>query len=75
MSDNLTLNVNDILGIIQRQLAELNAYCSQPPNLVDPEVVMAYLERSASFAQRLPVMKRDVAANGSQPGKVIPLNQ
>lgn len=55
-NDLPTLTTNDVLGIIQRQLAELNAYCSQPPNLVDPNVILAYLERSATFAVRLPAI-------------------
>lgn len=63
MSKLPQLVTNDILGIIQRQLAELNAYLSQPPNLVDPAIVMAYLERSASFTQQLPSIRKPQAAN------------
>lgn len=54
MPDPMNLTINDVLGIIQRQLSELNAYLSQAPANVDRDIVMAYLERSASFAQRLP---------------------
>ncbi len=55
-ADLPSLTTNDILGIIQRQLAELSAYCSQPPNVVDPNVILAYLERSATFAVKLPAI-------------------
>lgn len=47
------LTVNDVLGIIQRQLLELNAYVSQAPQHVDPKVIMHYLERAAVFADKL----------------------
>ena len=51
---NLTLTTNDILGIIQRGLMELNAYLSQAPQSVDPAIVEAYFERMGSFVGRLP---------------------
>jgi len=48
------LTTNDMLGIIQRQLAELNAYCGQAPHHVDRDVCMKYLERIASFVVQIP---------------------
>ena len=52
--DRIDLTQNDIQGIIQRQLMELNAYLSQGPAHVNRDVCMMYLERAAQFAQRLP---------------------
>ena len=49
----IILSSNDILGIIQRSLMELHAYCGQPPENVDPQVCMTVLERTASFVGRL----------------------
>ena len=69
MSEPLNLNTNDILGIIQRQLMELNAYVSQPPQNVDPQVVFYYLERAASFAQRIPGMVSSTADEGTEARK------
>lgn len=49
----INLTANDILGIIQRGLMELHAYCGQVPQNVDPQVCMHVLERMASFVGQL----------------------
>ncbi len=58
-NDNpINLNTNDILGIIQRHLMELNAYCSQHPSMVDRNQILEHLNRAASFAVRIPEIDR-----------------
>ncbi len=49
----IILSASHILGIIQRNLMELHAYCGQQPQAVDPQVLMAALEETASFVGRL----------------------
>jgi len=44
----------EVCGIIQRSLAELNAYLGQPANTVDPLQIMARLERMGHWAATLP---------------------
>lgn len=53
-TNETVLCANDILGIIQRGLFELNQYLNQNASTVNPSVVMAYLERMAQFTQQLP---------------------
>lgn len=49
----LKLTPSDMLGIIQRQLSECNAYLSQHPNYVRREIVLDYLNRATSIAEML----------------------
>jgi hypothetical protein len=44
----------EVLGIIQRSLAELNAYLGMPANQVDPAIILARLERMGHWAMTLP---------------------
>lgn len=67
--NNITLGNNEIVGIIQRNLLELNAYCTQAANNVDPMVCQAYLERTWQFVQRLPQTQRDGQAPANGGGK------
>lgn len=52
----LRLSPSDMLGIIQRQLAECNAYCSQHPAYVRKEIVLEYLDRARFIAASLVTM-------------------
>lgn len=49
----LSLTPSDMLGIIQRQLSECNAYLSQHPSYVRREIVLEYLDRARSIASML----------------------
>lgn len=65
-TDNtIALTPNDLCGIIQRMLSELNAYLTQHPAQVDPAICMSYLERCATFVGRLP-RPQAPAANGNE---------
>lgn len=61
-TDNMQLFPTDIVGIIQRGLRDLDAYCMRPAETVDPGVIIGYLERVAGFAQRLPQPRMDAPA-------------
>lgn len=50
------LTPSNILGIIQRSLSELNAYCNQHPSQVDPHVCMRYLEETGIWVGRMGAM-------------------
>lgn len=64
-SNDITLTSNDVMGIIQRSLRELDAYLSQAPQAIDPNVGMAYLERAAAFMMKLPPKSPPLYANGN----------
>ena len=49
----LKLTPSDMLGIIQRQLSECNAYLSQHPGYVRREIVLDYLNRATAIAEML----------------------
>lgn len=65
----ITLMPRDIVGIIQRHLLELNAYCSQNADVVDPMVIHANLERTWQIASRLPQIAKDASAPANGGGK------
>jgi len=44
----------EVLGIIQRSLAELNMYLGSPANQIDPAIILARLERMGHWAMTLP---------------------
>ena len=62
-SEPINLNPRHIVGIVQRILTEVHAYCSQPAHLVDPNAVLMGLEEAAQFISKLPAPQ--MAANGS----------
>jgi len=69
--ENLTLAPVDIVGIVQRQLRDLAAYCDRPAEQVDPQVLLGYMGRIAEFVQRLPMpagamASPDTAAEGAR---------
>lgn len=66
---SITLGVNEIVGVIQRNLLELNAYCTQAAHNVDPMVCQAYLERTWTFVQRLPQIPKDATAQTNGGGR------
>lgn len=69
-NQSVNLTPGNILGIIQRILAETNAYCMQAPQFVNPAVCMDRLHEAAMWVQRLPVAQQPAqeapapAANG-----------
>lgn len=63
---SLELAPTDLVGIIQRGLRDLDAYCMRPAEAVDPQVIVGYMGRIAEFAQQLPRIPR--AANGATDG-------
>lgn len=64
--NDISLTTNDVLGIVQRMLAELNAYLSQHPNAVDRNVVLRYLDRMAMFASKIPGQQMQMAPNADE---------
>ena len=57
---------NEVLGIMQRLLRELDAYCSQPVEYVQPAVCYAYLERVYQWVQQLPAPQQQASAPESK---------
>lgn len=70
-SDPINLTPNDIVGMVQRGLMELNGYLSQvPPLQVDTNQVSAHLDRMLGFVHTLQDMQlqhatQEHAANGN----------
>ncbi len=62
------LTISNVLGIVQRVLAEVNAYLSQDPRAVDRNVVMGRLEEAAQWVAQLPSLPGATppVANGNQ---------
>lgn len=48
------LTPNNILGIVQRSMVELNAYMSQPPHMVDRAVCLGAIEDIVKWVGCLP---------------------
>lgn len=71
MSQSVNLTPNDIVGILQRGLSELNAYLSQvPPLQVETNQVASHLDRLETFVHTLQDMQlshasQEAAANGN----------
>lgn len=66
-----TVNVtpNDVVGIIQRGLLELNGYLSQvPPLQVDTNQMASHLDRLQTFVTRLQDMQLQFATHESANG-------
>lgn len=55
---------NEVLGIMQRLLRELDAYCAQPVEYVHPAVCQAYLERVFQWSSQLPMPQGAQGSNG-----------
>lgn len=53
--ESLTLAPVDIVGIVQRQLRDLANYCDRPAEQIEPDIMLAYMDRIAAFVQRLPM--------------------
>ena len=70
MSATVNLTPNDIVGILQRGLLELNGYLSQvPPLQVETTQVASHLDRLQTFVHTLQDMQlshasQESAANG-----------
>ena len=51
----IQLSVNDVLGMLQRLLADISNYCWSDPRVIHPAIIMDALERAAHITQQLPV--------------------
>lgn len=65
----LTVTPNDVLGMIQRNAQELISYCWNDPRRIDPNIVMAYLERCWQLTQHLPEPEAPQAGAPNGKGK------
>jgi len=63
---SLSLAPTDLVGIVQRGLRDLDAYCMRPAETVDPDVILGYMGRLAEFVQKLPRIQ--YAGNGAADG-------
>lgn len=68
----MTILPNDVVGIIQRQLAELGSYLNQPIGAIDPAVCVAYVDRMQQFAYQLRAMQQAMAKSAAD-GKAEPV--
>lgn len=66
--ESLTLAPVDIVGIVQRQLRDLANYCDRPAEQIEPDVMLAYMDRIAAFVQRLPMRAPVPTADGASEG-------
>lgn len=60
----LMLDARRMLGIVQRDLVDLHAYCSQPPQHVDPHFCMQMLMQIADVVQRMSSTQMPVGKDG-----------
>ena len=64
---SLTVTSSDIVGAVQRGVAELQVYLNQPIHLIDGPMCVAHLERMMGFISRIPAVPPQDAANSNQP--------
>lgn len=65
MSD-ISLTPSDLVGAIQRGLAELAAYLNAPVQEINPTICVAHMERLTGLMTRLEAgMPQQAAANGN----------
>lgn len=58
--DNISINFDDLLGIIERQARQVQAYVANPPPDFSPEQLSRHVARMFAFTDQLCAMAAEV---------------